>query len=80
MNTKTEKDIFKLVNNAVYGKTMGNKRKHRNIKLVTTKRRTNYIVSEPNCHIKKIFTVNLLSTEMRKTQILMNIIKQYKNV
>ena len=80
MNARTEKDIFKLVNNAVYGKTMGNMRKHRNIKLVTTKRRINYIVSEPNCHIKKIFTVNLLSTEMRKTQILMNIIKQYKNV
>ena len=47
-------------------------RKHRNIKLVTTETRRNYLVSEPNYHTTKFFTENLLAIEMRKTQILMN--------
>ena len=43
-----EKDFFKLINNAVLGKTMTNVRKHRYIKLVTTERRRNYLVADPN--------------------------------
>ena len=67
-----EKDFFKLMNNAVFGKTMENVRKHRNIKLATTERRKNYLVSEPNYHTTKFFTENLLAIEMKKTQIPMN--------
>ena len=48
---------------------MGNVRKYRTSKLVTTERRRNYLVSEPNFHTTKFFTENLLATEMRKTQI-----------
>ena len=67
-----EKDFFKLMNNAVFGKTMENVKKHRNIKLIKTDRRRHYLVSEPNYHTTKFFTENLLAIEMRKTQILMN--------
>ena len=60
------------MNNTVFGKTMENVRKHRGIKLVTTERRRNYLVSEPNYHTTNFFTENLLATEMKKTEITMN--------
>ena len=66
------KDFFKLMNNAVFGKTMKNVRKHRNIKLVTTERRRRNYLSQPNYHTSKFFTENLLAIETRKTQILVN--------
>ena len=48
-----EKDFFKLMNNSAFGKTMENLRKHRDIKLVTTDKRRNQLVSEPNYHTTK---------------------------
>ena len=44
----------------------------RDIKLATTKRRRNYLVSEPTYHSTIFFSENSLAQEMRKTQILMN--------
>ena len=44
-----EKD-FKLMHNVVFGKIMENVRKHRDIKVVTTERRRNNLVSETNFH------------------------------
>ena len=67
-----EKYFFKQLNNAVFGKTMENVRKHRDIKLATTERRRNYLVSEPNYHTTKFFTEYLLAIEVKKTEILMN--------
>ena len=69
---KFEKDFFKLMNNAFFGKTMENVKKHRYIKLVTKERRRNYLVSESNYHTKKFFKENPIAIEMRKSQILMN--------
>ena len=54
------------MNNAVFGKTKGNVRRHRNIKCVTTERGRNYLVSEPNYHTSKIFRDYLLATGMEK--------------
>ena len=61
-----EKDFFKQMNNPLFAKTMENVRKHRDIKLVTTERGRNYLVSEPNCHTTKFFTENLLAIEMKQ--------------
>ena len=60
------------MNDAVFGKTMENVRKHRDIKLVTTDKRRNQLVSEPNYHTTKCFSENLLAIEMRKTKVKMN--------
>ena len=66
-----EKDFFKLMNNSVFGKTMENLRKHRDIRLVITDKRRNQLVSEPNYHTKW-FSEDLLTTEMKKTKVKMN--------
>ena len=54
------------MNNAVFGKTMQNVRKHRYIKLVITDKRKNQLVSELNYHTTEWFSENLLATEMKK--------------
>ena len=75
MNTNLEnkqkmilKDFLKLMNNSVFGKTLRNVRKHRDIKLITTANRRNQLVSEPNYHAIKDFLENLVGTEMKKKQ------------
>ena len=49
MNTKLRtEDFFKLMINSVFGKILENVRKHRDLKLVTTDKRRNQLVLEPN--------------------------------
>ena len=60
------------MNNADFVKTMENVRKHRDIKLATTDKRRNQLVSEPNYHTTKWFSENLLAIEMKKIKVRMN--------
>ena len=80
MNTKLrteakhdfEKKKFKLMNNSVFEKTMENVRKHRDIKLVTTNKRRNQLVLEPNYHTTNYILENLLGIQMKKAKVKMN--------
>ena len=67
-----EKDLFKLMNNAVFGKTMENIRKHRDIKLVTTDKKRIKLVSEPNYPTMNYISEDLSIIEMNKTKVKMN--------
>ena len=67
-----EKDLFKLMNNAVFGKTIENIRKHRDIKLVTTNKKRNKLVSEPNYHTINYISEDLSIIEINKTKVKMN--------
>ena len=52
--------------NVVFGKTMENVRKQRDIKLFKTERKRLYLLSEPNFYTAKFFTEYLLAIEMKK--------------
>ena len=60
------------MNNAVFGKTMGNIKKHRDIRLVTTNKKRSKLVSEPNYHTINYISEDLSIIEMNKTKVKMN--------
>ena len=80
MNTNLRKKVknnfqkisFKLMNNAVFGKPMENVKKRRDVKLVTTDKKRNQLVPEPNYYTIKWFSENLVAIEMKKTKVKMN--------
>ena len=67
-----EKDFFKLMNNSVFGKTMENVRKHRDIRLLTTNKKRYKLVSEPVYQETKWFSKNFLATETKKIKVKTN--------
>ena len=77
MNTKLrmqakndfEKDFFKLMNNAVFGKAMENVRNHKDIKILTTSKRRSILASEPNYHSTKYISKDFLIMEMNKVEV-----------
>ena len=81
MNTKLrknakndfEKGFYKLINNAVLGRSIMNVRSHRDIKLVTNNKKRCKLASKPNYHTKKQFSENFLAMEMKKAKTKMNV-------
>ena len=68
-----EKYFFKLMNHAIFGKTTGNVKKHRDVKLVSREKTRNYLVSEPNYLTTNFFyRTFFLVLEMKRTHIIMN--------
>ena len=67
-----ENDLFKLISNSVFGKTVENIRKHRDIKLVTTDKKRSKSVSEPNYHTIDLISEDLSIIEVKKTEVKMN--------
>ena len=67
-----EKDFYKLMNNAVFSKTMENIRKHRNIKLITSREAYLKAVMKPNFKSGTLFGASLMGCEMGKLKVVMN--------
>jgi hypothetical protein len=67
-----EKDFFKLMNNAVFGKTMENIRNRVDIRLVTDENKALKLIRKPNFKKSIIINENLLSIEMEKTNLEFN--------
>ena len=67
-----EKDFFKLMNNAVFGKTMENLRKRVNLELVHTERRLKKLCAKPNFEAVTIFNEDLAAVNLKKTQLFLN--------
>ena len=67
-----EKDFYKLMNNSVFGKTMENIRRHRDIKLVNNKEKYLKTVMKPNFKSGTLLGPDLMGCEMRKVKVIMN--------
>jgi hypothetical protein len=68
-----EKDFFKLMNNAVFGKTMENIRKRVSIEIVANnERRIRKVTAKPNFDSLKIFSDNFVAASVKNTNLLLN--------
>ena len=67
-----EKDFYKLMINSVFGKTMENIRKHRNIKLVNDEEEYLKNVMKPNFKSGTLLGPDLMGCEMGKVRVVMN--------
>ena len=64
-----DKDFFKLMNNAVFGKTMENIENRVDIKFATDRKRALKYSAKPNFNRAVVFDENLIALHMNKTQV-----------
>ncbi|XP_067211782.1 uncharacterized protein [Linepithema humile] len=67
-----EKNLYKLMNNAVFGKTMENVRNHTDVRLVTQwegRYGAEAMIAKPNFHSRNVFSENLIAVELRKLEV-----------
>ncbi|XP_066903545.1 uncharacterized protein [Halyomorpha halys] len=67
-----EKDFYKLLNNAVFGKTMENIRNRQDIQLVTDSKKLMKLIAKPNFIDRTIYNENIAAVHMNKSRILFN--------
>ena len=72
VKNKFEKDFFKLMNNSVFGKTMENIRKHKDLKLVTNRELYLETIMKPNFKSGILYSENLMGCKMGKIKVVMN--------
>ncbi|KYN21235.1 hypothetical protein ALC57_06399, partial [Trachymyrmex cornetzi] len=61
--------LYKLMNNAVFGKTTENVRNHVDVKLLTKWDGAEAMIAKPNFHSRSVFAENLIAVEMRKLEV-----------
>ena len=64
-----EKDVFKLMNNSVFGKTMENIRNRVDVKLVSDRKVAEKLSAKPNFRHCTIFNENLVAVHMKKKMV-----------
>ena len=67
-----EKDLSKLMNNSVFGKTMENLRKRVDVRLVTNEKKLLKLTSKPTYVSSKIFNENLVAVHKMKEALTLN--------
>ena len=71
-NSDFEKDLYKLMNNSCFGKTMENVREHINFELVDTPERFQKVVNSPTHKHRHIINENLVGVEKLKETVKLN--------
>jgi len=67
-----EKDFYKLMNNAPYGKSMENVHNRQDIQLCTSAKKAMKLIAKPTFKKRTIFSENLVAFHMRKANVKFN--------